>query len=182
MFVAKAALNAVGGGMVGEFAIEVLPEFCHDVWVGWSRETNPAERRAELEGLIRASDEEIRLDVDAIVAEIAAKQPEPIRRGLTTFLRQVPAAIRRSQRRAEDPAGTTVRPGLALEKAADLIPLLPARMARFQPGGQPLPGTDWRSVELRGTGGFGEVWLAEHAFLPQLPRVALKFCTDPEAS
>src|SRR5205814_8768534 len=56
----------------------------------------------------------------------------------------------------------------------DLLPLLPTRVSRFRPGAG-LPGRDgWQLVELLGTGGFGEVWLAADTHSPF--RGAVKFC------
>jgi serine/threonine protein kinase len=93
----------------------------------------------------------------------------------------VPAAVRRTLRRPSDPAGRTVPAGLPLRRAEDLIPLLPDRTPRFQPGDRPLPGADWELVELLGVGGFGEVWKARHVFFDGIAPVALKFCLDPQA-
>src|SRR5438105_2223296 len=36
-FIAKAALNAVGGGILGDLAVEVLPDLAQDVWAWWAK-------------------------------------------------------------------------------------------------------------------------------------------------
>src|SRR5438445_107999 len=50
-FVAKAVLNAVGGGVAGDFAVEVLPEVARDVWRRGAKESSPEAVRAEVEAL-----------------------------------------------------------------------------------------------------------------------------------
>src|SRR6266550_4246429 len=46
-FVAKAVLNAIGGGGDGDFAVEVLPEVARDVWRRGPKEGSPKAVRAE---------------------------------------------------------------------------------------------------------------------------------------
>jgi hypothetical protein len=45
-FVAKASVNAIGGGVVADFVGEVLPAIAHDVWEWWGKGRSEAERRA----------------------------------------------------------------------------------------------------------------------------------------
>jgi len=98
-----------------------------------------------------------------------------------SYLHQVPATVQRSLRRAADPSGKTLPPGLDLSKGEDLLPFLPTHLSRFKTGDHPLPGVDWVLDELLGVGGFGEVWKAHNPHLGSLAPVALKFCIDPLA-
>ncbi len=51
----------------------------------------------------------------------------------------------------------------------------------FAPGAA-IPGlSSWLLERKLGGGGFGEVWLARHAWNEKEPARAVKFCTDPEA-
>jgi formylglycine-generating enzyme required for sulfatase activity len=178
-FIAKAALNVAGFGVAGELAVEVLPDVARDVWDWWGKDRKPAELQAEARQVAQLTPEEARRQAEQVVAEEAGAQPEAVRRALTAYLAQVPAAIRQSQRCPADPSGRTLL-GLSLIKSDDVLPWLPARMPRYQPGDRPPGIGDWELEELLGVGGFGEVWRARNPHLTE--PVALKFCLDPEAA
>jgi tetratricopeptide (TPR) repeat protein len=181
-FVGKGFLNAVGAGVGGDLLIEVLPAVAADVWKWWSGERDANQRRADLAAIARASSAEVRAETAALVKQLALERPPETRQALALFLSLIPAQVRKSMRRPDDPTGSTVSPELCPTKADDLLPLLPTRLPRFKPGDRPLPGVDWELDELLGIGGFGEVWKARNPLLANVPPVALKFCLDPTAA
>jgi hypothetical protein len=180
-FAAKAALNAVGGGVAGDFAVEVVPDLATDIWTWWSQGRNEAQMRAELEAVAQLSPVEAQQGAEQLVAQEMADRPEGVRKAVTGYLAQVPSAIRQSQRRPADPSGRTVARGISLRTPEDLLLFLPARLPRFQPGDHPPGIGDWVLEELLGVGDFGEVWKARNPHFDGVPPVALKFCLDPAA-
>jgi hypothetical protein len=161
-----------------EAVYEIAADICHD----YRQEQQQDELRADLQALARAPQDELNRQVrEAVQAEAAHLPPEAQQR-LAGYLSQVPTMIRRSLRRPQDPAGTTVPAALSLSHPEDLLPFLPPRPPRFQPGDRPLPGVDWVLEEPLGVGGFGEVWKARHAHLRSKAPVALKFCLNAEAA
>jgi len=179
--IGKGALNAVGGGVVGEMVFEALPEMARGIWAWWRKERTPEQQRQEVQALAQAPAPEVRAAVQQVVAEIAGDKPAEVKKSLELFLSQVPAAVRQSLRRPADPAGVSLPLALAFDDPDQVLPLLPAQLPRFQPGDRPLPGIDWELVELLGAGGFGEVWKARNPHFDAVPAVALKFCLDPSA-
>jgi formylglycine-generating enzyme required for sulfatase activity len=173
-FVAKAGLNALGGGLAGEFAVEVLPDLARDVWRWWGDGKAPEQLRDEAQAVAALPDAEARAAAEQVAAEEAADQPTEVRRRLADYLAQLPAAIRQSQRRPADPTGRTLAAGLRLEGPADVLPLLPVRLPRFRAGDRPAGVGDWELEELLGVGGFSEVWRARNPHLAD--PVVLKFC------
>jgi formylglycine-generating enzyme required for sulfatase activity len=179
-FIARAGLAALGGGAVGDFAAEVLPDLAREVWGWWGKGRREPDLQAEVQALARLGPDDARSLADQIVLELAADRPPEVRLVLATSLAQVPATIRRSQRSPADPSGRTTERPPPLEGPLDLLPFLPSRPPRFRPGDRPTGIGDWELEELLGVGGFGEVWKARNANLPD--PVALKFCLDPQTA
>ncbi|MCI0701158.1 MAG: protein kinase [Planctomycetia bacterium] len=132
--------------------------------------------RDELAQIAVANSELAKKTAEEVARQVAhdAKPDEQL--ALELYLTQMPGVVRQSLKRAEDPSGKTVPPDFAVDSPEDLAKMLPARVPHFRPGAD-LPGRPgWKLEELLGAGGFGEVWLSRHTFIPH-PR-AVKFCTD----
>ena len=131
--------------------------------------------------MARAAADEVKRVAEEAAREAFPKDPAKAIE-LASYLTQIPATVRQTLRRPDDPTGTTVPLSFALDQPEQLLALLPNRMSEFRPG-DPLPGRDgWHLVERLGTGGFGEVWHARQAKLDTLSG-AVKFCiglTDRE--
>lgn len=126
-FAAKALVNAVGAGIpgiVGEFAVEVLPEVAQDIWDWWGETRSETERQAEVEALAQAPADEVRQAVAAVVDEIAADAAPAVREALESYLGKLPENIREALARPDDPTGTTIPADHPLHDARDLLALL----------------------------------------------------------
>ena len=138
-----------------------LYEVAAEAWRRFKLRKAQDAMRADIQNLAQAAADEVK---QAAIDAARAAYPKDREKAaeLELYLTQIPAAVRQSLRRQDDPSGRTVPGGLRLDKFEDLLPFLPARMSKFRPG-DGLPGRDgWKLVDLLGTGGFGEVWLAAH--------------------
>ncbi len=97
-FAARAALNAVSFGVGGDFAVEVLPDVARSVWQWWAKDRPADQLRSELQDVAQLSVAEARQQAEQAVAEEAGGQSASVAGALVSYLSQVPAAIRQSQR------------------------------------------------------------------------------------
>jgi serine/threonine protein kinase len=133
----------------------------------------------ELRQAAQANFADAKVAAERVAREVAGSGSTEDRISLELYLSQIPAQVRKSLRRADDPSGMTIPAALLLETPDELLKVLPPQMPRFRPG-DALPGRPgWTLVEPLGTGGFGEVWRATHELIPN--DKAVKFCTDPMA-
>lgn len=112
--------NAVGFGWAGDVVVDVGDE----VWNEWKRRNNEEQRRAELEAIVRMAAEEFRKQVAEVVREVAAKQPDEVKKKLSSFLEDIPNRLRRSLRRPADRSGMTVPGDLPIRQSEQLLALL----------------------------------------------------------
>jgi hypothetical protein len=178
--VARAMVQAQGPDLAPDRLAQTLPDLAEDIWSAWSQERDDERRKEELLTIARATQDEVRRQIGEVVQEVAGDQPAEVKKLLTNYLGGMPATIR-NLLRPVDPHAPTKNLDLSLQQAADLLRLLPTRVARLQVGDRPLPGIDLELIELLGVGGFAEVWKARNPHFDGMPPVALKFCLERAA-
>ncbi|HEX4607764.1 MAG TPA: FHA domain-containing serine/threonine-protein kinase [Urbifossiella sp.] len=115
---ARAALKGVGncaGLALGDAVIDLLD----GAWAEWTKEKAEADRRAELDAIVRMAADEFRRHVEAVVREVAPGQPPRVQEQLSSFLQRLPELARQRFSRQEDRAGTSIPPGLRCDQASD---------------------------------------------------------------
>jgi len=166
---------------VGELPFgELLYDVALEAWREWRAAVKDDEMRSELQNIAQQASDEVKRIAKVVSDKAAANQSEEVRKALQAYLALIPSSIRQNLKRPADPTGTTVPDNLRLDKPEDLLLLLPPQPPRFEPGSQPKALGGWQLIDLLGTGGFGEVWLAQNVSLPEM-RAAIKFCFDAVA-
>src|SRR4051794_29543911 len=89
---AKASLNAFGGGVAGDFAVEVMPAIARDVWGWWSKERDVGQLRHEIEAVGQIPSARIRDEAEAVVLEQLSKAPQDTRDRTISFLTAIPGS------------------------------------------------------------------------------------------
>jgi ribosomal protein L7/L12 len=163
-----------GGRRIREFAADILDRF--------AKKVPPAQEQVVLrQALAQAaamSPQDFDKKVEAIVeVELAGQSPEQ-RKAATEYVKLMPARIRATFSRPEDPTGTTAPAKWTAQQPEDLLAILPPRAPLFRDGDSPPEANRWILTERLGIGGFGEVWKAQGRTLKNT-FTAFKFCLDP---
>jgi AcrR family transcriptional regulator len=117
----KQAANLAGFG---------LADVVEEVWSDWNKDKDAAQRQAELQAVVQMAADQFRQQVEAVVRDVAAGQPEAVRRHVSDCLQQVPDQLRRSFRRPDDPHGASVPPGFgAKQMVSEILSHLPVPRA-----------------------------------------------------
>ncbi len=113
----KQAANLAGFG---------LADVVEEVWNDWNKDRDAAQRQAELQAIVQMAADQFRQQMEAVVRDVAAGQPEAVRRHVSDCLVQLPEQLRLSLCRPDDPKGVSVPPGFAdKQKVSELLSRLP---------------------------------------------------------
>lgn len=179
--VAQSILEKIDDSIISDFVAEATPEMANYVWARWSKATNGAQRRATLETVARCTFDDMDRLIEQVENAFGTSANRDLGKLFGDYLHLLPGSIRRWCKRPSKPAGTTVPPKMPLTCGDDLLPLLPARMTRFQPGDRPWAVGEFELVELIDHSAYREVWKAKNLADEAAPAVALHFILHPAA-
>src|SRR5262245_46991569 len=95
-------------GLIGAVPFgEAVFDIAADAWERLRR-NHEDEQFAALDEAVRANAVDVKIVADAVAKEVAVDQPPEVQARLAAYLGQVPAALRRSLRRPDDPGGRSV--------------------------------------------------------------------------
>ena len=174
--VEKGAKGLAGMVPGGAFAVGVAEA----AWKKYRDRKRDAELRAEIQSMANATFEQAKAAAAEAAREAMPAATPDDQFQLEMYLTQIPAAVKQSLKRPDDPTGLSVPAGFSMKSPDDVLKWLPPRVPKFRPN-DPVPGKPgWVLAEQIGVGGFGEVWLAKHPKFATLVG-AIKFCHDLES-
>ncbi|MCI0682410.1 MAG: SUMF1/EgtB/PvdO family nonheme iron enzyme [Gemmataceae bacterium] len=181
MVVAQSILDKMDDSLFSDFAVEASTELANEIWTRWSKRSTAAQRRSTLEAVARCSFEQLDELIEGVEKTLGTGANSDLGKLLGNYLHLLPGSIRRRCKRPSQPSGLSVPSTLPLTGGEDLLPLLPARMTRFQPGDRPWAVGEWELVELLEHSSYREVWKAKNLANESAPPVALHFILHPAA-
>ncbi len=177
----RAILDKMDDSLFSDCAVEATQEFAEEIWMRWSRYADAAQKRATLEAIARCSFEELDDLIERVEKVFGTSANSDLGKMLGNYFNLLPGSIRRACRRPNNPAGISLPAAMPLASGEDLLPLLPARMTRFQPGDRPWEVGEWELTELLEQSVATEVWKAVNLCDASAPPVALHFFPQPAA-
>jgi formylglycine-generating enzyme required for sulfatase activity len=179
--IAQSIFDKMDDSLFSDFSVEASLEMAENIWTRWSRCTEAPQRRATLEAVATCSFDDFDAEIERVEKAFGTSANSDLGKLLGNYLNLVPGSIRRWCKRPSSPAGTTVPEKMPLASGEDLLPLLPARMTRFQPGDRPWAVGDWELLELIEHTAHREVWKAKNLSDEAAKPVALHFILHPQA-
>jgi formylglycine-generating enzyme required for sulfatase activity len=179
--VAQAILDKMDDSLFSDFAVEASLEMADNIWTRWKQSADAAQMRATLEAVARCTFEDFDAGIECVEKTFGTSANSDLGKLLGNYLNLLPGSIRRWCKRPSHPSGTTVPEHMPLNSGEDLLPLLPARMTRFQPGDRPWAVGDWELLELIEHTAHREVWKAKNLSDEAAKPVALHFILHAQA-